>query len=317
MSKLVVSFGELLWDLLPGGLELGGAPSNFAYRMHSLGREAIIVSRVGNDDLGRRALSMLREKGLNTDYIQIDPTHPTGTVNVTVSSKGEPDFNIVPNVAYDFIEFTPELEGLATRAECVCFGTLIQRNEQSRGTLFRFLDAARSARKVLDLNLRKKCYTFDTIQESLRRADILKLNSSELVELAGMLGVEKLVPPQDPANEFGYFGQMVAHRFDLELCIVTRGADGSLAMKFEEASGGHDHFTTMAPHRSFPVEVQDTCGSGDAFTAAFMHRYLGGERIDVCSAYGNALGALVAARPGGMAPVSVNEIERLIRGSLA
>lgn len=315
MSKLVVSFGELLWDLLPSGPELGGAPSNFAYRMHSLKREAIIVSRVGNDDLGRRALSTLREKGLNTDYIQVDPSRATGTVNVTVSPKGEPDFNIVPNVAYDFIEFTPELERLAARAECVCFGTLIQRNEQSRGTLYRFLDAARSAKKALDLNLRKNCYTLGTIQESLRRADILKLNNNELVELAGLLGVEKLVPPQDPANELGYFGQMVARQFDLELCIVTRGADGSLAMKFDEANEEHDHFTTMAPHRSFPVEVQDTCGSGDAFTAAFMDRYLDGQQIDVCSAYGNALGALVAARPGGMAPVSIKEIERLIRGS--
>ena len=315
MSKLVVSFGELLWDLLPSGPELGGAPSNFAYRMHSLGREAIIVSRVGNDDLGRRALGVLRKKGLNTDYIQIDPTRPTGTVNVTVSPKGEPDFNIVPNVAYDFIEFTPELEGLATRAECVCFGTLIQRSEKSRGTLYRFLDMAPSAKKVLDLNLRKNCYTSDTIQESLRRADILKLNSNELVELAGLLQVEKLDPPQDPANELGYFGQMVAHQFDLELCIVTCGADGSLAMKFDEASEGHDHFTTMAPHPSFPVTVQDTCGSGDAFTAAFMHQYLDGKSIEVCSAYGNALGALVAARSGGMAPVSINEIERLIRGS--
>ena len=317
MSKLVVSFGELLWDLLPGGPELGGAPSNFAYRMHSLGREAVIVSRVGNDDLGRLALSMLREKGLNTDYIQIDPTRPTGTVNVMVNPKGEPDFEIVPNVAYDFIEFTPEFEGLAARAECVCFGTLIQRNEQSRGTLDRFLDAAPSAKKVLDLNLRKNCYNFDTIHESLRRADVLKLNSTELVELAGLLQVEKLVPRQDPANELGYFGQMVAHRFNLELCIVTRGAEGSLAMKFDEASGGHDHFTTMAPHRSFPVTVQDTCGSGDAFTAAFMHQYLDGKSIDVCSAYGNALGALVAARPGGMAPVSINEIEQLIPGSSA
>src|SRR5688572_25641598 len=147
MSKRVVCFGELLCDLLPSGPELGGAPSNFAYRMHSLGREAIIVSRVGNDDLGRRALSILREKGLNTDYIQIDPTRPTGTVNVMVSPKGEPDFEIVPNVAYDLIEFTPELESLAARAECVCFGTLIQRNEQSRRTLYRFLDAAPSAGK--------------------------------------------------------------------------------------------------------------------------------------------------------------------------
>src|SRR5689334_8465905 len=109
MPKVVVSFGELLWDLLPTGHELGGAPSNFAYRMHSLGQEALIVSRVGNDELGRQAVEKLRANGLNANFIQIALDRPTGTVDVTVSPAGEPDFSIVPNVAYDFIEFTPEL----------------------------------------------------------------------------------------------------------------------------------------------------------------------------------------------------------------
>ena len=314
MSKVVVSFGELLWDLLPGGAELGGAPSNFGYRMNTFGHEAIIVSRVGDDELGRSALEMLRSKGLNTEYIQVDSRHPTGTVDVNVSASGEPDFKIVPNVAYDFIEFTPALEKLAAGADCVCFGTLIQRSEGSRVALYRFLDAARSAKKVLDLNLRRNCYNTETIKESLRRADILKLNESELIELASLLQIESVDPIANLNDQVAFFAQMIAGKFDLEVCIVTRGGEGSLALKFAHADEGsrHTHTTTIVPHPAYLVTVQDTCGSGDAFTAAFIHQYLDGKGIEVCSAYGNALGALVAQRRGGMAPVTKNEIEEMI-----
>jgi fructokinase len=317
MSKPVVSFGELLWDVLPAGPELGGAPSNFAYRMQSLGLEAIIVSRVGKDELGKAALAALREKKLRTDFIQVDPNRATGTVNVQVSAAGEPDFEIVPNVAYDFIEFTPELAELAARAECVCFGTLIQRSERSRATLYKLLDVARSAKKVLDLNLRKNCYTPETIRESLVRTDILKLNESELFALAALLNIEEpeLEKHETQADELRYLAVNLAHIFELELCIVTRGAEGSMALKFEHAydASSSTHTAQAVEHPSFPVEVQDTCGSGDAFTAAFIHQYLEGKPIDICSAWGNALGALVAARRGGMAPVPMDEIQRLLR----
>ncbi len=312
---MVVSFGELLWDLLPGGAELGGAPSNFAYRMHHLGRKAVIVSRVGNDELGQRALATLREKGLNTEFIQIDSNSPTGTVNVTVSATGEPDFEIVPQVAYDFIQFTPKLQQLAAQAECVCFGTLIQRSEQSRTTLYQFLDAARSAKKVLDLNLRKNCYTVETIRESLLRADILKLNETELVNLSSLLRLEEpeLEKNETRADALRYLAIELGRIFELELCIVTRGPEGSLAVKFEHIceQTGVTHTAQAIEHPSFEVSVQDTCGSGDAFTAAFIHQYLEGEPIHQCSGWGNALGALVAARRGGMALVPTSEIQRL------
>jgi fructokinase len=301
---------------LPDGPELGGAPSNFAYRMHSLGREATIVSRVGNDELGKRALAALREKGLTTDSIQIDPVRPTGMVNVKVSAAGEPAFEIVPDVAYDFIEFTPDLERLAASAECVCFGTLIQRSERSRETLHRFLDPARSAKKVLDLNLRKDCYSVETVRESLVRADILKLNESELLTLADLLHLDKeeLEGNETEVDQLRFFAADLARIYELELCIVTRGAAGSLVVKVDHDSDarGSRHIMHAVAHPTFSVDVQDTCGSGDAFTAAFIDQYLRRAPLDICSAWGNALGALVAARRGGMVPVSKEEIQRLL-----
>jgi fructokinase len=313
MSK-VVCFGELLWDLMPDGAELGGAPSNFAYRMRSLGHETVIVSRVGDDESGRRAIALLKEKGVGTDFIQMDTKLPTGTVKVQVNERGEPDFEIVREVAYDGIELTQQVEALAATANCVCFGTLAQRSERSRKSLYRLLDAATSAKKVLDINLRKSCYTLETIQESLRRTDILKLNSDEVVEVAGLLEIPKLDREMSALDELGYFAQSIAGRFSLEACVVTRGGEGSLAFKFEERHEGreHIHHTMMCSSPGFSVSVQDTCGSGDAFTAGFMHQYLAGASLEKCCSYGNALGALVAQTKGGMTPVSVDQIEEFL-----
>ncbi|MCE5272178.1 PfkB family carbohydrate kinase, partial [bacterium] len=187
-NPTVLSYGEVLWDRLPGGAVLGGAPLNLALRLAGLGVNARMVSRVGLDSEGRRALEQVRALGLDTSLIQRDSTQVTGAVEVALSAEGNPEFTILPDRAYDRIQFTPELEHAAATARCVCFGTLVQRTEISRETLHRLLDSAVGALKFLDLNLRQGCYSPQTVTASMRRADILKLNAQEVFEVMSLLG---------------------------------------------------------------------------------------------------------------------------------
>ncbi len=189
MQRTVLAFGELLWDLLPSGPALGGAPFNFVYRVNSLGDRGLMVSRLGRDELGERAWAQLQSLGMDGRLIQWDDDAPTGTVQVDLSDPNRPDFHIVPAVAYDRIEATPELLEAATEADCICFGTLIQRTPTARRTLEAVLDVAPDALKLLDINLRKDCFTRETIVSSLRAADILKLNDDEACDLSSMFGV--------------------------------------------------------------------------------------------------------------------------------
>ncbi len=187
---IVVGLGEFLWDFLPGGKELGGAPANFCHAAKLLGNEAWLVSSVGNDDLGEEILSKLTETGLPRDYIQRDPVHPTGTVNVDVGDAGQPSFDIVEEVAWDYIGWTDGLETLAARADAVCFGSLAQRSSRSRETTHKFIRAMRpESVRVFDVNLRQSFYSAKVISESLALANVVKLNHDELPIVAGLLGL--------------------------------------------------------------------------------------------------------------------------------
>jgi fructokinase len=291
--KTVVSFGETLWDLLPAGPVLGGAPCNFAYRVGSLGERALLVTRLGRDELGQRAFEELGKLGLDLSHVQWDEQKATGTVPVKVDAKGVPDFTILPDVAYDFIEPAPALLEAAAGADCVCFGTLVQRSPVSRRTLHQVLDAAPGALKVLDLNLRRACHTRETVESSLERADVLKLNDDE----ARWLG-----------KEFGLRGKTevalareVAGRWGLDAVVMTLGDRGCLAVAGSEE-------IEVAGQK---VQVADTVGSGDAFSAGFVSLWLKGRPLRDCCEIGNALGALVARTPGATAPVTPLEVELL------
>ncbi len=294
MAHDVIAFGEALWDLLPTGEKLGGAPLNFAYRMASLGRQAALVTRLGVDDLGDRAYGLIEALGLNMEFVQRDAAHPTGTVPVVFGAGGIPDFTILPNVAYDYIQATEELLEAASRVKCLCYGTLVQRAAVSRETLRRLLEAAPQAVKVYDVNLRRDCYTRESIDESLRSATIFKLNDGEVGEVGGLFGI--------PSASIPEFCRAVLARWPVTVCIVTLGPSGALGVSRDE--------TVYAPGRS--VTVVDTIGSGDAFTAGFAHQYLSGASLAHACAYGNALGALVAATAGGTAPVAPEQIEAFL-----
>ncbi len=291
--KTVVAFGETLWDLLPSGPVLGGAPCNFAVRVNSLGDRALLVTRLGRDELGTRAFEEMGRLGLDTALVQWDERKPTGTVPVRVDAKGVPDFTIVPDVAYDFIEPRPELLEAAAAADAVCFGTLVQRSAGSRRALRKVLEAAGGALKLLDVNLRKACCTRETVEDALRRADVVKLNDDELRWLRREFGLR--------GRTEAALAREAAGRWGLDGVVVTRGERGAVA-----AAGGD---TVEVP--GIRVEVVDTIGSGDAFSAAFLHLWLEGRPLRECCEAGNALGALVARTKGATAPVSLLEIELL------
>src|SRR5437667_4667345 len=293
MQKTVVSFGETLWDLLPSGPALGGAPFNFAYRVSSLGDQGLIVTRLGRDDYGRKALDQMAALGMDATHVQQDDHRPTGTVHVALDEKRNPEFLIVPGVAYDFIEVTPEALELAAAADCFCFGTLAQRAPGSRLTLHRLLDVASKCLKFLDINLRKECYSLQTISESLKRANILKMNLQEAHYLAELFEISLTALPD--------FCAEMMEEWSLSCCLVTLGEHGAFA-----ASVNDDKVYVPG----LEINVVDTCGSGDAFSAGFIHEYLRRKPLADCCRLGNLLGALAATRCGGTAPISPAELDR-------
>ena len=292
----ILAFGELLWDLLPSGPQLGGAPFNFAYRMHTLGHEVFIVSRVGRDELGKQTLQQVQALGLRTDWIQEDEQFPTGCVDVTIREDGSPEFSIRPETAYDQIELSAELLSLAQEADCICYGTLIQRSPVARDTLYALLDSAPGAIKVCDVNLRKNCYTPETVRESIRRATILKLSEEEVPAIAEILAL-----PEKPLPRFCRELLMDTR---LALVVVTLGERGAYVV----TASGADHYE---PGRR--VSVVDTCGSGDAFTAGFVHGLLQDMGVTQACRLANVFGALVAQTSGGTSPIPWEDLFQLMQ----
>ena len=304
-KKTILSFGETLWDIFPGGRRvLGGAPFNFAYRCRGLGDEGLIVTRLGRDDLGLQAHRQLRSLGMDDRFVQFDAARPTGTVNVTLGPSG-PDYFIVPEAAYDHLAIEPALLAAAARADCVCFGTLAQRSEESRRALVQLLKAGYCL-KLLDVNLRKDCFNRQTVGDSLWAADILRCNNDETVAVADLLGfrAEGDLPGRSAgARRIENFCREAMRRYPLSHVVVTMGKDGAMAM----ARDG-----VVARAAGFPVKVVDTVGSGDAFTAGFIHRFLRGESLERCLELGNALGAMVAAQAGGTSPIAPDDLQRFL-----
>ncbi len=291
----ILAFGELLWDLLPDLVVLGGAPFNFAYRVHSLGNEVAFASRVGDDELGVKALAQMRERGMHDRLVQRDPRRPTGTVNVSLDEHGSPHYEIVRDVAYDCIEPSDALLDTAGTCDCVCFGTLIQRSPVSRTTIRAVLARATSALRVYDVNLRTACFAADTVADSLEFADIVKLNDDEVREVQRLLGL--------PDGSVSAFCELAIARWRLQQVVVTLGGRGVYTATAQGESG------TIAGHA---VDVADTVGAGDAFTAGFVHSLLAGAPPLEACAFGNALGALVAATHGGTTPVALDAVRRLL-----
>lgn len=277
----VVGIGELLWDLLPAGRQLGGAPSNFAYLTNLLGDEGIPASRIGDDALGHEAHQRLAELGLNSAFVQRDPLHPTGTTNVAVDDDGQSCFDIARPVAWDFFEWTNSWRDLAARADAVCFGSLAQRSPKSRAAILNFMRATQpQSVRVFDVNLRQDFYSTEVISESMKLATIVKLNHDERPVVMRLLKME--------SGDERESAQRLVDLYDLKLVCVTRGARGSLLVTPEEAT----------EHPGFRVKVADTVGAGDAFTATLLHGYLRGMPLAEINEAANRVGAWVASQSG-------------------
>lgn len=274
MKPPILGLGEILWDLLPDGPQLGGAPFNFAFHCHRLGWPAVMASRVGRDPLGDDILLRLADLGLDAGQVQIDDAHPTGTVAVELTADGQPSYTIREDVAWDHLAWGPDLAAAAKSAAAVCFGTLAQRGPASRATI-RAVLAATSAKVVFDVNLRQHYWHRDVIEASLRASDWVKLNADELHTLGGLFDVGSAAALRE--------------RFDLELVCLTRGADGCLVTTATE--------TVEEP--GVAVTVVDTVGAGDAFTAALVVGVLEGRPLREAVRRANRLAARVAGAKGG------------------
>ncbi len=294
MPKTILSYGEILWDVLPDKIILGGAPFNFAYRVNSLGDKELFVSSLGDDELGQKARTQAESLNMDMSLVQTN-RHPTGTVNVTFDANHMPDYVINPGVAYDYIQLTDELIRVAQQSDCLCFGTLIQRAETSRSTLYKLLQSAPHTLKFLDINLRKNCFSKKTVLYSLSAANILKLNDDEVMQLCGLL--------EHPFIDFPEFCQFMAGEFDLEYVLVTLGQFGV----FGHAGSGE---TIYVP--GYRIDLADSLGSGDAFSAAFVIHVLNGKSLKQACEFGNALGALVATTHGATAVVPASTLETLL-----
>ena len=278
----IIGIGELVWDLLPSGPQLGGAPVNFAFFAKELGAEAFPITAIGRDALGEEALGILREAGLDTSLIQLNG-FPTGTVKVSLDAAGIPSYDITRDTAWDNIACPQEALEIVRGADAVCWGSLAQRSPVSRTSILALVDAAPSScKKVFDINLRQDYYSADLLEDSLRRADILKLNEDELPVLKGLFGL--------PAEDAEAIDALI-RRFSLEMVIHTCGAVGSSVYT---AEGPVSRLDTPK------VEVADTVGAGDSFTAAFVTALLGGSPVAEAHALAIRISAYVCTRPGAI-----------------
>jgi len=279
-----IGLGEILWDVLPDGRKLGGAPANFAYHVNQLGGIGIPVSRVGSDDLGREALDILRSNGIDTSYVSIDPVHPTGTVDAAIDEHGVATYTFPESVAWDYIVSDTAALELVASADVICFGTLAQRASVARKSVRACLRAASAALKVYDINLRQNFYTPDRIHNSLSMADVLKINDEELAMVIGMFDL--------PHGERMALDELI-ERYNLKLAVLTRGSEGALILSPSDISD--------LPGQ--PTPVVDTIGAGDSFTAALALAYLYGRSLEEINRYAMRVAAYVCGQAGAMPPM--------------
>ncbi|MDY2640872.1 MAG: carbohydrate kinase [Mediterranea sp.] len=294
MNEIIVGMGEALWDCLPEGKKIGGAPANFAYHVSQFGFNSRVVSAVGNDPLGDEILQVLAEKKVNAQIDRVD--YPTGTVQVTLDQVGVPQYEIKEGVAWDNIPFTPALRDLALRTRAVCFGSLAQRSAVSRATINRFLDTmpdTGSELKIFDINLRQNFYTQEVLCDSMRRCNVMKINDEELVTISRIFGY--------PGIDLQDKCWILLAKYNLKMLILTCGTNGSYVftpglISFQETP---------------KVKVADTVGAGDSFTATFTAAILKGLSIPEAHKLAVEVSAFVCTQSGAMPTLPQTLLDRM------
>ena len=292
MKNVIVGLGEALWDCLPDGKKLGGAPANFAYHTGQFGLNTLAVSALGEDPLGTETLEELKNKGIN--YLMPLVDYPTGSVQVELDNAGVPTYDIKENVAWDNIPFTPELKEVAKNCSCVCFGSLAQRSSVSRQTIQKFIEATpESCLKIFDINLRQNFYTKDIICNSLKQANILKINDEELITIGRLFGY----PGLDIENKCW----LLLGKYNLDMLVLTCGVNGSYVFA-----------PNLLSFRETPkVEVADTVGAGDSFTGTFAAAILNGIAIPEAHQFAVEASAFVCTQNGAMPKFPKDLIDKI------
>lgn len=289
----IVGLGELLWDFLPAGRQLGGAPANFAYISTLLGNHGVVASRLGNDALGDEAIAQLRERKVEYAHIQRDTKHPTGVAKVGLNAQGQPGFEIAEGAAWDWLEWSLEWKALAQSVDAVCFGSLAQRSAESRETILDFVkNTSPDALRVFDVNLRQNYYSAEILAASCGLSGLVKMNEDEFPTVLELLRL--------PREGTETSARRMIEACHLKLVCITRGAGGSLLVA---ANCSHSH-------PGIPCKVVDSVGAGDAFTAGLVHEYLRQKKspeaaldehlLALMNERGNRMGAWVASQAGGM-----------------
>ena len=299
----VLCFGEILWDLLPSGKVAGGAPMNVAFQLNQLGVPTGMVSRIGTDDLGREIFDFLKGKNVPTEWVQHDVEHPTSIVQVELDAKGHPKYEIVQNVAWDFIAADDGAVQAVKNAQALVFGSLAARSETSKNTLLALIENAPF--RVLDTNLREPFFSKKLLDELLPKAHLVKMNDEELDIIADWHGIENVGRVQNPADVHANLqAKMSALKkaFQLDVLVVTRGKDGAISL-------GETGFCN---HTGYRVRVQDTIGSGDAFLAGYLSQFLANNTPEKCLDFACKMGAYVATKRGGTPEMDAREFATLI-----
>lgn len=283
MNEIVVGMGEALWDVLPEGKKIGGAPANFAYHVSQFGLPSCVVSAIGDDALGKEIIENFTSKGL--DQLIAEVPYPTGTVQVEIDQTGIPLYDIKENVAWDNIPYTEHLDALAKRTKAVCFGSLAQRNVMSRNTINHFLDTMPKdddSLIVFDVNLRQGFYNKEIMCKSMQNCNILKINDEELITVSRMFGYPD-IDLQDKC-------WILLGKYNLKMLILTCGINGSYVF-----TPGNVSFQPTPK-----VEVADTVGAGDSFTAAFIASILKGKSVTEAHTIAVKTSAYVCTQKGAM-----------------
>ncbi|WP_312822978.1 carbohydrate kinase [Epilithonimonas sp.] len=288
-KSYAVCFGEVLWDIFPTGSRAGGAPFNVAYNLDKMGVEVQMISKVGNDELGKNLLEQIDSWEISTNHIQIDNEKPTGTVIANFDEHGEAHYDIVNNVAWDNIQITPEQKELIQNSEAFVFGSLIARNEESKNTLLELIELSKF--RVFDVNFRPPFIDFDLIKTLLHKANLVKMNKAELRTIIEFLGEEYI--DEDTSIKH------IQNYFDLNEIVLTKGSKGARYFV------GNENYTFSA----VSIDVQDTVGSGDSFLAGFLSKRIQGKNPQEIMKQGVSLGAFITSKSGACPDYSYEEFK--------
>lgn len=291
MTKRIVAFGEVVWDILPNDKVLGGTPSNFVFRCNSLGERGYLLSRVGDDELGAEALEELKKLGISDRNVQLDPVFKTGTVEVHFNENDEAIYDVASDVAFDHIEFSAEALKLVRKADCLVFGLLPQRFGLSKNTLRELIKESPDSVHFFDLKLFEHFFSRKVVKRLLKAANVVRIKDKEIDFLAEKLEIEY--------SSVEDFAQSLSERYNIDLVLVTRGRAGVLALH-----AGEGFFFEPG----YELVVKDNVGSGMAFAAGFLHYYLNGKSVQESLRFGNAVGALNTTKLGATSPFTKEDV---------